>query len=55
MIKYTIYSLYFSITEEEIIKSFPELTIKKVDLIKSVNGRGRGFGYVELLNEVSYK
>lgn len=44
-------NLDYNITEEELVEGFPELSITSVDLIKSANGRGRGFGYLELKSE----
>lgn len=44
-------NLDYNITEEELLESFPELSIASVNLIKSANGRGRGFGYLELNSE----
>lgn len=41
-------NLTYDITADEVISAFPELTIKSVNLITSPNGRGRGFGYIEL-------
>lgn len=41
-------NLSYDVTEDEIIAAFPELQIKNINLVKSINGRGRGFGYVEL-------
>lgn len=41
-------NLSYEITAEEVISAFPELKIKSVNLVKSPNGRGRGFGYIEL-------
>lgn len=38
----------YEITAEEIIAAYPELKIKNVNLMTSPNGRGRGFGYIEL-------
>lgn len=33
--------------------AFPELNIKSVNIIKSMNGNSRGFGYVHLESVVS--
>lgn len=41
-------NLPYDITAEEIIAAYPELKIKNVNLMTSPNGRGRGFGYIEL-------
>lgn len=41
-------NLPYEITADEIIAAYPELKIKTVDLMTSPNGRGRGFGYIEL-------
>lgn len=38
----------YEITADEIIAAYPELNIKNVNLVTSPNGRGRGFGYIEL-------
>lgn len=43
-------NLSYEVTSEQIIAAFPELHIQSVDLIKSANGKNRGFGYVELLS-----
>lgn len=43
-------NLPYDITADEIIAAYPELKIKNVDLMTSPNGRGRGFGYIELSN-----
>lgn len=48
-------NLDYNITEEELIESFPELSISNVNLIKSANGRGRGFGYLEFNSEDQVK
>lgn len=40
----------YDITTDEIIAAYPELKIKNVNLMTSPNGRGRGFGYIELTN-----
>lgn len=41
-------NISYEITADEIIAAYPELSIKNVDLLTSPNGRGRGFGYIEL-------
>lgn len=41
-------NLPYEITADEIIAAYPELSIKNVNLMTSPNGRGRGFGYIEL-------
>lgn len=43
-------NLPYDITADEIIAAYPELKIRNVDLMTSPNGRGRGFGYIELSN-----
>lgn len=41
-------NLPYDITANEIIAAYPELNIKHVDLKTTPNGRGRGFGYIEV-------
>lgn len=44
-------NLDYTVTEEEIRATFPELAITTVDLVKNVAGKSRGFCYVELADE----
>uniref|UniRef100_A0A1A9WWY9 RRM domain-containing protein n=1 Tax=Glossina brevipalpis TaxID=37001 RepID=A0A1A9WWY9_9MUSC len=44
-------NLDYNITEEQIRAELTELKIVNVELIRSANGRSRGFGYMELVNE----
>ncbi|XP_013105222.2 squamous cell carcinoma antigen recognized by T-cells 3 [Stomoxys calcitrans] len=44
-------NLDYNLAEDEIRKSLPELNIVNVELIRSGNGRSRGFGYAELASE----
>jgi len=41
------------LTEEDILEGLPDLKIINVDLIRSGNGKSRGFGYLELESAVS--
>lgn len=41
-------NISYEITADEIIAAFPELKIQNLELPTSPNGRGRGFGYIEL-------
>lgn len=43
-------NLSYEATKEEILAAFPELKIKDVTLILAPNGRGKGYGYLELKN-----
>lgn len=44
-------NLDYSVTEEEIRQSFPELNIINFDMVKSTSGKNRGFCYIELESE----
>ncbi|XP_012154963.1 squamous cell carcinoma antigen recognized by T-cells 3 isoform X2 [Ceratitis capitata] len=44
-------NLDYSLTEDDIRTNLPELKIVNVTLIRSGNGKSRGFGYAELVNE----
>lgn len=44
-------NLSYDITEDKLKASFPELSIKSVNLIKNITGKTRGFGYIELDSE----
>lgn len=46
-------NLDYNISEEQIRAELIELKIVNVELIRSANGRSRGFGYAELINEVN--
>lgn len=41
-------NLSYEITSEDIKNAFPELNIANINLVTSLNGKSRGFGYVEL-------
>ncbi|XP_063698935.1 squamous cell carcinoma antigen recognized by T-cells 3 [Culicoides brevitarsis] len=45
-------NLNYDITEDRIKASFPELSIKNVNLIKNATGKTRGYGYIELDSEL---
>lgn len=48
-------NLDYNLSEEEVQSALPELNIVKMELIRSGNGRSRGFGYAELASEVGMK
>lgn len=41
-------NLSFDVTETEVLDTFSDLNIKNLDLVTTANGRGRGYGYLEL-------
>ena len=44
-------NLDYNLNEDEIISSLPEIKIKNFELIRSANGKSRGFGYALLETE----
>ncbi|XP_065364800.1 LOW QUALITY PROTEIN: squamous cell carcinoma antigen recognized by T-cells 3 [Calliphora vicina] len=44
-------NLDYNLTEDVIVENLPEIKILKLELIRSVNGKSRGFGYAELETE----
>lgn len=44
--------MHFSLSEDDIRANLPSLKIVNVTLIRSANGKSRGFGYAELENKV---
>ncbi|XP_055843530.1 squamous cell carcinoma antigen recognized by T-cells 3 [Episyrphus balteatus] len=44
-------NLNYDSNEDEVKEQLPELRISSINLIRSVNGRSRGFGYIELEDE----
>lgn len=43
-------NLSYDATKEQLIAAFPELNVKNVTLVVAPNGRGKGYGYLELSN-----
>lgn len=41
-------NLSYDVTEKEVRAAFSDLQVQNVDLVMALNGRGRGFGYLEL-------
>uniref|UniRef100_A0A1B0GIB1 RRM domain-containing protein n=1 Tax=Lutzomyia longipalpis TaxID=7200 RepID=A0A1B0GIB1_LUTLO len=48
-------NLDYSATEEEIRGAFPDMNIVNFDMVKSANGKNRGFCYIELESEEKVK
>lgn len=48
-------NLDYNVTEDEITANFPELKIINLNLIKTINGKSRGFGYAQLESEFDVK
>lgn len=44
-------NLDYNLSEDEIISNLPEINIQKLELIRSANGKSRGFGYALLETE----
>lgn len=44
-------NLDYNLNEDEVKEQLAELRISSINLIRSVNGRSRGFGYIELSDE----
>lgn len=41
-------NLSYDVTEKEVLDNFTDLNVQNIDLIVAANGRGRGYGYLEL-------